>query len=554
MHSSNPVAWQSWSEESFQLAKKLKRPIFLSSGYLSCHWCKVMEKESFQNNEIAEILNEYFIPIKLDKDEYPGIDKIYQFYLQSTGVQGGWPLSVFLDTDLKPFYAGTYFPSKTSNGEFTTFKDILNKIIKIYKNNYDEIRKVISIRDEFIEELYSLDNIKYSPISEHVEVAITEFKNIFDNSYGGFREASKFPYVPALLLLLDYANEDDTILSFLELTADNMIKGGLYDHINGGFFRYTVDRKWLEPHFEKMLIDNALISKFLLKLFDLTENRLYLYIARQCIDFVINNMMSDYGLLNSIDADSLDKDRLLVEGYYYKVNDRLFSSLSKDELNVLIDEIEVNNGVISLKHAEYIKVVAMQPIFTKVAEKIESVRIKPMLDNKMITSNNLIFCTTLLFAFESTSDEYYLEYAKLLFAKITEHATENNQVFRGSYADQMMTHQSLEDYVAYLECSLIFFDITKEKAFFHIADRTIKEISNKFMRENGLLSINLSDDLLDTFDDDKPNPISTYYYLSILYSDILDFNISTKLTIFLSDKALKFPTGHPTLFRQKIDR
>ena len=550
MHSKNPVAWQTWSVETIKLAKMLNRPIFLSSGYSSCHWCKVMEKESFEDEEIAKILNEKFIPIKLDKDEYPDVDKTYQFYLQSTGLQGGWPLSVFLNQDLKPFYGGTYFPPEQKGEEFTSFKEVLNNVVMIFNKKRYEIDKVVRVREKFLDDFYTVPAKVETNRDKLAKIGINEFKKIMDKQYGGFRESAKFPYISSLLFLADYAEESQDVLEFLCLTANNMVSKGLYDHINGGFFRYTMDRQWLRPHFEKMLLDNALIPRFLFKMFELTEDRIYLYIGKQVIDFVISNMITDYGILNSIDADSLDGNRNLVEGYYYKVNDVVFSILAEDELKFLIEEIHVDNGLVTLKKLDFVKRVAIQPIFDKVSEKIGTSRSKPIVDNKVVTSSNYIFCTTLLDAFEATADEYYLEYAKLLYVKIGDYMLDGKELFRGSYGDKRIENQTLEDYVFYIEASLRFFEITKDKAFINISSDALVEIKRKFMRKDGLLKVGINTDFVETFDDDKPNPLLTLYYLSLKYADLMDFDISEVLERFVLDKAHSFPTGHSTVFKK----
>lgn len=547
LHGENPVAWQTWCDETFELAKKLNRPIFLSSGYASCHWCKVMEKESFSDESIAKILNDNFIPVKVDKDEMPDIDKEYQFYLQSMGEAGGWPLSVFITPDKEPFFAGTYYP-KNPSPDKPSFQMILENIIKIYNNSYSEIERVIKVRKDFLKSFYEVNIDKNLLEDEEKLYQITEFKKILDYEYGGFRQGAKFPNIPALLYLYELMDKDEEIYNFLVTTANKLITSAISDHIFGGFFRYTVDRKWLTPHFEKLLTDNAQIPLFLLKMYEKTENNAYLITAKKGIDYVINNLMTEYGILNSIDADSLNNNGNLVEGYYYKVTDRDFSVLSDGELKNFPNDAGIENGVIYLKSHEYIKVVAMQPTLDKLANRISSVKIPPIKDNKIISGYNFMFVTTLLTCFQVSSDEWYLNQASSLFQKIRYLAVDNNKVYRCSYHGKLFDYSSLEDHVYYLEAAINFFEITREKELAIIIQGIADEIDKTFIKD-GIPYLNVDKTILDSFDDDKENPLSLYFYLRTKYSHLFRGEISNKYKDFAKDRAMRFPTGHPTILK-----
>ena len=568
-HSTNPVAWQPWGENAFTMAKNLNRPIFLSIGYSSCHWCRVMEKESFEKEEIAEVLNNKFVPIKMDKDEFPDVDKEYQFYMQTTGESGGWPLSVFLDHNKEPFFAGTYFPPTPSYGR-PAFKDLLNNIYDVFTKNHEEVDKVVANKNEFLSRFYEI-NI---PMNEHYfskEYRVNEFIKIFDTEFFGFREGPKFPSVAMLLYLYENA-DNETVKHFLINTANTLCISGINDHLLGGFFRYTVDRGWTTPHFEKMLIDNALIVEFLTKMFELTNNQLYLYTARKTIDFVLySKMNTSYGLLDSFDADSENADGVHEEGYFYKVSDRDFSILEEKELKNIPNEISINDGVIYLKYPEYSRVAALGPTLEKIGKRIEAVRTYPEVDNKAISAHNFQFCSALLSMYEQTREEFDLEQALALYHKLR-HIVVNkdNIVYRGIYAMEeeinkyiianqkngeeadlgefIINHVILQDQVNYLDTSLRLYTATKEEEFLNIAKKVVQNIETTFV-QNGIPYLNSEKRIRDTFDDDKLNPIGLYLYLLVKYSEELGVQPNDDLIEFALDRVTKFPTGHPTMLR-----
>lgn len=544
-HGVNPVRWLPWGEEAFNIAKKKNLPVFLSCGYSSCHWCRVMEEESFMDEATAKIINDNFVPVKMDKDEYPDIDKEYQFYLQSTGEAGGWPLTVFLNHDKEPFFAGTYFP-KTDSPDKPSFKAVLENIKRIWTKSPAEIEKVIKTRRDFMQSFLKPSK----PLIDGkmaLEYRKSEFIKIFDTEFGGFRNGAKFPYIPAMEYLFE-KREDPKIEAFLRQTAGELCVSGINDHLFGGFFRYTVDRKWRMPHFEKMLSDNAQIPRFLLKMFDATGDKLYMMTAKKAVDYVIHNLMTDFGILNSVDADSLNDKGLLSEGYFYKVTDRDFSALTEAELKNFPQEAGVENGVIYLKNSEYIKAAAMDVALEKVGKRIASVKTPPQTDNKVIAGVNFMFVTTLLYCFEISGEEWYLSQGTALFQKLRYLLVDGSSVYRGCYGEDVIAHKTLEDHVYYLEALMKFFEVTKEKEFLISAHALINEIEAAFIR-GGLPYLDSCHRVLETFDDDKPNPAALYMLILKKYAYALHLTIPTELTNFAEDRAARFPTGHPTILR-----
>lgn len=305
-HAHNPVNWYPWGKEALNKAKEEDKPIFLSIGYSACHWCHVMEQESFENEEIARLMNEHFINIKVDREERPDLDEIYMSAVQSITGQGGWPMSVFLTPDLQPFYGGTYFPPVDRYG-MPGFPTVLLSIARAYQSNRDEIvnsaRELTSLLQQVATMTPSSSELTYDAI----EKAFQEMDRRFDSIHGGFRGAPKFPHSMDLSLLLRYfyKNKSQRALDMVELSLEKMARGGMYDQLGGGFHRYSTDAKWLIPHFEKMLYDNALLSRTYTEAYQVTKKPFYKRIVTEILEYVLREMTSpEGGFYSTQDADS----------------------------------------------------------------------------------------------------------------------------------------------------------------------------------------------------------------------------------------------------------
>ncbi len=305
-HAHNPVDWYPWGPEAFQRASTERKPIFLSVGYSTCHWCHVMERESFENESIAALLNEYFVPVKVDREERPDVDRVYMTALQAMGQDGGWPMSMFLTPELKPFYGGTYFPPESRYGR-AGFPDILRRIHEIWTSEKDKVEQSADGIVGFLSDTAGAAAGRLLPGAPVLDLCAEQLRGSFDEASGGFGRGAKFPRPAALAFLLRYYHRTrrPEALRMVEQTLQAMACGGIRDHVGGGFHRYTVDREWRVPHFEKMLYDQAQLADVFLDLFQLTGNREYAAVVRSTLEYVLRDMTGPEGAFYAAeDADS----------------------------------------------------------------------------------------------------------------------------------------------------------------------------------------------------------------------------------------------------------
>lgn len=444
-HAYNPVEWNAWNDETFELAKKLDKPIFLSVGYSACYWCHVMEREVFENEEIAEMMNEYFVNIKVDREERPDVDRVYMTALQSMTGSGGWPMSMFLTPDLKPFYGATYIPPKAKYGR-AGFEDVINQIHEIWKNRKNEIiessDKIVSGLKQMIENrVSSASDSKFS--KDTLENCYNSIVKIYDEEYGGFGSGNKFPRPAVYNFLLDYYyhTKEFSALDISAFTLKKMYEGGMYDHLSGGFHRYSVDSFWRVPHFEKMLYDQAQLIITYVNTYLLTKNKFYLFVAEDTAHYVLENLKHPGGgFYSAEDAESalsISEPHIKAEGAYYLWN--------KNEIDNLLGEdnsrifgffygIQINGNTVNDPHEVFGKknvlfiandIYETAKEFDKSPEEIASIidesrsillsarsaRPKPDLDDKILTSWNGLMISALAKIYQVTREEIYLETA-----------------------------------------------------------------------------------------------------------------------------------------------
>jgi uncharacterized protein YyaL (SSP411 family) len=426
-HAHNPVDWYPWAEEAFERAKKENKPVFLSIGYSTCHWCHVMERESFENEHIAGIMNQYFICIKVDREHRPDIDGIYMNAVQMMTGSGGWPLSIFLTPEGKPFYGGTYFPPKDMYGR-PGFERVLLSIADAWKNKRQEL---VDSSQKISEVLTSLTGPteKETLSADILQAGFDYFRTTFDADNGGFGPAPKFPQPTNLSMLLSfwYRTNDTQALQMVEKTLDAMAKGGIYDHIGGGFHRYATDGLWLVPHFEKMLYDQALLSKVYLQAYQATGNKKYTVTAREIFDYVLRDMTDPKGgFYSAEDADSegkegvfyvwdpeqiksiLDKDEAEIFAAYYGITNKGNFEEDKTILNITTSTEQLEKKF-QKNHTAIMDVLsnARSKIFYERAK-----RIRPHRDDKIITAWNGLMISSMAYGGAVLQEEKYTKAAE----------------------------------------------------------------------------------------------------------------------------------------------
>ncbi len=330
-HAHNPVDWYPWGAEAFEKARMEDKPVFLSIGYSTCHWCHVMAHESFESEEAAALLNVHFVPIKVDREERPDIDTVYMNVCQAMTGSGGWPLTIIMTPDKKPFYAGTYFPLHTKYGRIGLV-DLLSRIGTIWRQERDTL---VNRGEEIVALFNQSEELgEAAEINEVLENGFTNLSDMFEDRLGGFSNAPKFPMPHYLLFLLEdwKANERKESLDMVKHTLVHMYRGGIYDHAGGGFSRYSTDEKWLVPHFEKMLYDNVLLLNAYAKTYAATGDAIFRFVAEKTADYLIRDMQTAQGAYAS--AEDADSEGVEGKFYVWQYNE-LKSILSADELALL---------------------------------------------------------------------------------------------------------------------------------------------------------------------------------------------------------------------------
>jgi uncharacterized protein YyaL (SSP411 family) len=483
-HAHNPVDWFPWGEEAFQLARREKKPVLLSIGYSACHWCHVMEHESFENGAIAKLMNENFVNIKVDREERPDLDQIYMNAVQMMTQRGGWPMTVFLTPEAVPFYAGTYFPP-ADRFNMPGFPRVLISLADAFRERPEEIQETaIAILDGLKQSTATIESNETLSL-DLLETAYRGIIKNYDSTNGGFGGAPKFPPAMSLEFLLHtyYRTGEPQALAIVTQTCRKMAEGGIYDHLGGGFHRYSTDARWLVPHFEKMLYDNALLSRVYLHYYQMTGDTFARAVAEGTLDYVVREMTDPLGgFYSTQDADSEgvegkffvwslgeirkllgEREAGLVAAYYNVTESGNFEG--ENILNVTRDLAEVARAenVTPEQLTETLK--AERRILFEAREK----RVKPARDEKVLTAWNGLMLASFAEAGAILNRADYTQVAKRSARFVLDNLRKDGLLLRTYKDGQAKLNAYLEDYAFYIDGLLTLFETTGELEWFQEA-------------------------------------------------------------------------------------
>ncbi len=495
-HKENPVHWYPWCDEAFERAKEEDKPIFLSIGYSACHWCHVIARESFEDREIAELLNQYFISVKVDREERPDIDSVYMTVCQAYTGSGGWPLSIFMTWEQKPFFAGTYFP-KTSRDGMIGLKELLEAIHERWKNDRTSL---LLQSDRIVDTLRKSEQptVKTS-YTELIRRGVRQFGRTYDAQYGGFGRAPKFPTAHNLIFLLEYFKRtgDAFCLRMAEHTLTQMYRGGLFDHIGFGFYRYSTDKKFLVPHFEKMLYDNALLILALCQAHTVTGKTLYLEVARKTAKYVLEKMTSpEGGFYSSQDADS-EGD----EGKFYLLTPQeTVEILGQEEGKNFNRHFDIGSeGNFRGKNIpNLLKSDISDQSFDMVLPVIDSYRQKRFSlrrDEKILTSWNGLMIAALCMLYLTSKEEKYLTAAENANGFIEKNLCIEDTLFTAFCMGKRGAFGFLDDYAAYIFAQLSLYRATGECRYLQRAQKLCDKADLEFGDRDGSKESDAADGL-----------------------------------------------------------
>lgn len=571
-HAHNPVDWYAWSDEAFQKAQQEDKPVLVSIGYAACHWCHVMERESFEDPEVAAFMNENFVNIKLDREERPDVDHIYMDAVQAITGSGGWPLNVFLTPERKPFYGGTYYPPRKA---FTrpSWKDILQFIADAYNNRKDEVAQQA---ENLTQHLQSSNSFGRGIARDQVFDASTidqAFKNIMKNAdkeWGGFGKAPKFPQSFTINFLIRYAdiNKNQEALNQSILSLDKMVEGGIYDQIGGGFARYSTDNEWLAPHFEKMLYDNALLISTLSDAYLFTKKESYKQVIEETLAFVERELLDrNGGFYSALDADSEGE-----EGKFYVWDYEEVGNVLGEDADVFREYFDISPkgnwegknilriqkplvefvGEKNLDASQFRKIIqgGKQKLLSE-----RSRRIRPGLDDKIILGWNALMNYAYSKAYAATGNRHYREIAIQNMDFLLSAYKTDTELLHHTWKNGQAKYPAFLDDYSYLISALIkLAQITGKNDYLDQAKGMTQIVSDHFSDEQSLFFYfthkNQNDVLIrkkEIYDGATPsgNSIMAYnlYRLSIIF-DINEWRTRSETMVrSLSDTATNYPTS-----------
>ncbi len=471
-HAYNPVSWYPWSDEAFEKAVKENKPVFLSIGYSTCHWCYVMAHESFEDDKVAELLNDTFICVKVDKEERPDIDNVYMTVCQVTNGQGGWPLTILMTPDKKPFYAATYVPKEPQYG-MVGLIDLLEQVKLQWLENPEAFMNTGNQLADILKREFETSSDSADVTKDMVNLAVTQFSQSYDHNYGGFGNEPKFPTPHNLMFLLRYAalEADEKSLFMVENTLKHMYRGGIFDHIGYGFCRYSTDARWLVPHFEKMLYDNALLALTYTECYQYTRQNLYKIVAEQILEYIRREMSDpEGGFFCAQDADSEGE-----EGKYYVFTpDEIDKVLDKDDSTFFCDYFDITregnfegHSIPNLIKTNELKTDNERVV--RLCNKLYSYRLdrsKLHKDDKILTSWNALMIHAYATAGKVFKNSDYIDAAKRAAEFINARLIDEKGRIYVRYRDEEAAYYGhIDDYAFYCMALLSLYEATFDTGY-----------------------------------------------------------------------------------------
>ncbi|MCK0160714.1 thioredoxin domain-containing protein [Allomuricauda sp. F6463D] len=499
-HAHNPVHWEAWHPNILEKAKKEDKLLLISIGYAACHWCHVMETECFEDEQVAKVMNEHFITIKIDREERPDVDQIYMDAIQMISGQGGWPLNIVALPDGRPFWGATYAPKDN-------WINSLNQLAELYKKDKPKVVQYATDLTNGLQTINMVENDKQSDLFtlEELDKAVQHWSQYFDTFLGGHKRAPKFMMPNNWDFLLHYAtvNKKPELMEFVDITLTRMAYGGIYDHVGGGFARYAVDTKWHVPHFEKMLYDNGQLTSLYAKAYAVTKNVLYKNVVEETIGFVQEELLDKCGgFYSSLDADSLDKNGELQEGAYYIWTKTELINLLGNDFETFGDYFNINSYghweeenyvLIRDKSDEEIAQkyeITVAELRNKLKENLSllkkerATRPKPRLDNKILTSWNGLMLKGLVDAYRYVGDQQYLDLALKNATFISrEMIAKDFSLYRNHKDGKSTINGFLDDYATVIDAYFSLYEVTFDETWLNLA-KSLLEYSKKHFWDN----------------------------------------------------------------------
>jgi uncharacterized protein len=492
-HAYNPVNWQAWSNDVFKEAKRLNKLVIISVGYSACHWCHVMEHESFEDEQVAELMNKHFICVKVDREERPDVDNLYMTAVQLMTGHGGWPLNCITLPDGRPVYGGTYFNKKQ-------WMNVLRNVAEVYQTEPDKVSDYAANLTSGIKqaELVATKAYPEKPeLDEALRKCIQNWKQRFDEEHGGNKKVPKFPMPNNVLFLMRYAHlyQDDSVMKHTHLTLYKMANGGIYDQLHGGFARYSTDGLWKLPHFEKMLYDNAQLISLYSEAYRLSKNRLYYSVITETVDFVLKEWKSpEGGYYSAYDADSEGE-----EGKYYVWSKEELQEVLRDDFNLFSEYFQVNevgyweDGNYILMRTELSAELSakFQISISELEERMANskrllkqraaLRVKPGLDDKIITSWNALMIKAQADAYLATGIAEYCDEAIAASEFLLKHQKkQNGELYRIFKKDQSKIEGFLDDYAFFIDALMAVYSISGNQKYLHEAFALTEIVIERF--------------------------------------------------------------------------